>query len=278
MCARQGSQTAGCTAFPASITREEPGGDANDPHHAALERLATGEWGWRNDRQDVFHFPLSDWPNWRRVKFWGLPTFVAFRYGDAHRAVAALWVRRLREEDPEDLGVCLDRMEAWAQPIAAAYRTEFTKAEPTYTSWKSKDDVIVQTINAEIAGFFSSSSYRAVVAASFAWPRVCVMYGYAFRAEEDDALVDKVRERYVKEAFSRLTVNDPHRSPDGLEELPQHPTMRTRRLIPDLGPRVADHHFVAFLDPGLKHDPVVHLPSVRGEGVTWPHGPSELPV
>jgi len=210
----------GVPPTPTSITREEPGGDANDPHHAALERLATGEWGWRNDRRDVFHFPLSDWPNWRRVKFWGLPTFVAFRYGDAHRAVAALWVRRLREEDPEDLQVCLDRMEAWAQPIAEAYRTQFTRGEPTYASWKSKDDVMIQTINADVAGFFSRSSYRAVVGVSFAWPRVCVMYGYAFRAEEDEALVDTVRERYVKEAFSRLTVNDPHRSPDGLEELP----------------------------------------------------------
>jgi len=209
----------GAPPTPASITREEPGGDAEDPHHAALERLATGEWGWRNDRQDVFHFPLSDWPNWRRVRFWGLPTFVAFRYGDEHRAVAALWVRRLREEDPEDLQVCLDRMEAWAQPIAAAYRTEFTKGKPSYTSWKSKDDVIVQTVDADVAGFFSHSRYRAVMGVSFAWPRVCVMYGYAFRSEDDDAFTDTVRDRYLKEAFSRLTVNDPLRSPDGLEEL-----------------------------------------------------------
>ncbi|MFW5739586.1 MAG: hypothetical protein ACOC1F_04405 [Myxococcota bacterium] len=213
---------------PTTVTREEPGGDAHDPQEAALQRLVDGEWGWRNDKRDVFHFPLSDWPNWRRVRFWGMPAFVGFRYGDAHRAVAALWVRRLREGDPEELHVCLERMEAWGEPIAAAYRTEFKKGETSFASWKSENDVLVQTVDAEVAGIFSRSSYRAVLGVSFGWPRVCVIYGYAFRVGEDAELAGQVRDKYAKEAFSRLTVSDPHRSPDGAEELP---------LPPDPGPR-----------------------------------------
>ena len=205
---------------PASVTREEPGGDANDPHRAALQRLVKGGWGWRNDKQDVFHFPLSDWPNWRRVRFWGLPTFVGFRYGDAHRGVAAMWVRRLRPEDPEDPKVCLDRMEAWGRPIADAYRTKVVKGPLSRASWKSQDDVLVQSVDAEVAGVFSRSSYRAVVGVSFAWPRVCVLYGYAFRVGEDESLADDVRQRYVEEAFSQLTVHDSHRCPDGVPLLP----------------------------------------------------------
>lgn len=224
----------GTPPSPASVTRSEPGGDAHDPHVAALERLATGEWGWRNDKQDVFHFPLSDWPNWRRVRFWGLPAFVGFRYGDTHRAVSALWVRRLSADDPEELNVCLERMEAWGASIASAYQTTFTKRETTYASWKSKDDVLVQTVDAEVRALFSRRSYRAVLGVSFAWPRVCVLYGYAFRVEGDEALVEAVRDRYVREAFSRLTVMDPLRSPDGVDELPSMKNADETKLLESL--------------------------------------------
>jgi hypothetical protein len=210
----------GVPPSPASVTREEPGGDASNPHKAALDRLLTEPWGWRNDKQDVFHFPLSDWPNWRRVRFWGLPAFVGFRYGDAHRAVTGLWVRRLRPDDPEQLEVCLDRMQAWGKPIASAYQTTFTMGPRSFASWKSKDDVLVQSVDAEVSALFSHRTYRAVVGVSFAWPRVCVLYGYAFRVEGEEDVAAQVRDRYAREAFSRLTVRDPLRSPDGVQELP----------------------------------------------------------
>ena len=81
--------------------------------------------------------------------------------------------------------------------------------------------LLVQAIDARVAGIFSSTSYRAVVGVSFAWPRVCVIYGYAFRDGEDEKAADEARARYIREAFSRLTVADPHRSPDGVPELPK---------------------------------------------------------
>ena len=210
----------GVPPSPESISREEPGGDASDPHQAALLRLGSEPWGWRNDRQDVFHFPLTDWPHWRRVRFWGLPAFVGFRYGDAHRAIAGLWVRRLRPEDPESLEVCFDRMHAWSQPIASDYQTKLTLGPRSYASWKSKDDVLVQSVDAQVSALFAHRAYRAVVVVSFAWPRVCVLYGYAFRVDGDEKAAERARDRYALEAFSRLTVNDPHRSPDGVQELP----------------------------------------------------------
>lgn len=222
----------GVPPTPSSVSRDEPGGDAHDPHHAALDRLLTGEWGWRNDRRDVFHFPLSDWGNWRRVRFWGMPTFVAFRYGNKHRAVAALWARRLQDEDPESLELCLERMEAWATPVAELYHAEFIKRPRTKASWKTDDDVLVQPIDAIVNSLFSRSTYHAVAAATFAWPRVCVVYGYAFRSEEEEGLAAKVRDRYAREAFSRLTVNDPLRSPDGIELLPTVDLGEAERLSP----------------------------------------------
>ena len=119
--------------------------------------------------------------------------------------------------------MCLERMEAWGTPIAAGYRTEFKKGKTSYASWKSDDDVLVQTVDAEVAGIFSRSSYRAVLGVSFGWPRVCVIYGYAFRVGKDPSLADAVRDRYAKKAFSQLTVGDPYRCPDGVEELPLPP-------------------------------------------------------
>ena len=208
---------------PDSVTREEPGGDSSEPQRAALLRLNGEPWGWRNDKQDIFHFPLSDWPNWRRVRYWGIPAFVGFRYGDSHRAVAALWLRRLRPNDPEDESVCLERMQIWTKPIVEVYQTTLAMGKSSRASWKAKDDVIVQSVDAQVSSVFSHRTYRAVVAATFAWPRICLLYGYAFRDDSVDGSDDtaaRVRDRYATEAFSKMTVLDPLVPPEGITELP----------------------------------------------------------
>ena len=218
--AKSKNQAPGVPPSPASVTREEPGGDALDPREAALDRLANEPWGWRSDKQDAFHFPLTDWENWRRVRYWGLPTFVAFRYGDAHHGVTGLWVRALRPEDPDDINVCFDRMHDWGKRIATAYQTSFTLGTRATASWKAKDDVIVQTVDAGVFMLLTRRTYRAVVGVTFGWPRVCLVYGYAFRDDGDNSTAVQVRDRYAREAFQRLTVGDPLRPPAGVEELP----------------------------------------------------------
>jgi len=220
-CVKSKAQPPGAPPTPATVTRDEPGGDAYDPHRAALERLLHEQWGWRNDKRDEFHFPLSDWEQWRRVRFWGVPAFVGFRYGDKHRAVAALWARRLRTEDADDPQICLDRLEDWGGPIADFYHTTVTKGAISRVSWKDQDDVIVQVVDAQVSNVFSHRKYAAVVGATFGWPRICLVYGYAFRVEDWEEIADEVRLRYAREAFSKLTVKDPLRPPDGLDWVPE---------------------------------------------------------
>ena len=58
----------GMPPSPESITMSEPGGDAYEPHLAALERQLEQSWGWRSDKDDQVHFPLPDWDNWRRIR------------------------------------------------------------------------------------------------------------------------------------------------------------------------------------------------------------------
>jgi hypothetical protein len=207
----------GVPPTPISVTRDEPGGDAADPVQAALLRLGSEGWGWRNDKRDYVHFPLSDWANWRRVRFWGVPTFVGFRYGNKHHAVAAMWARRLRTGDAEDPSACMQYAQEWAEPILDTYRATIQTVSETRVPWRAEDDVLLRTINARVAGLLSSRTYYCVVGAVIPWPHTCAVYGYAFYAdEEDDAAAAKARDRYAREAFRQLTLTRPS-PPDDLE-------------------------------------------------------------
>ncbi len=63
---------------PASVTVKEPGGDAADPHAAALERLVSAPWGTRDDRDGQVNVPLPDSENWKRLRYFGVEQFVGF--------------------------------------------------------------------------------------------------------------------------------------------------------------------------------------------------------
>lgn len=200
----------GMPPTPSTVSRKEPGGDAHDPNRAALERLAGQPWGWRQDRNKVFSYPLSDSKNWRRVRYWGVKTFVGFRYGDKHHGVAALWAKRLEPGEPETAELCLRKFEDWAAPIAHFYSTSFEDRGTQRATWEGKD-VIVKKVDANVKSLLAWRRYLGVMGASLAWPRVCVVYGYAFRVDDAEDVASAVRDRYAREAFGKLTViaNEP---------------------------------------------------------------------
>ncbi len=204
-CSHVVRQPPGKPPTPTTITREEPGGDAFDPHRAALQRLATEGWGWRNDKKEVFHFALSDWKNWRRVRYWGVPTFVGFRYGDHHRAVAALWVRKVHDGDLATADACMGRFEEWAMPLADGYSTRLLRTADSRVSWRGNNDVLVRTVDAEVRTLLTRTSWFGVMGAAVAWPpSVCVVWGYAFNADEAEQEALRARDRYAREAFQQL--------------------------------------------------------------------------
>jgi hypothetical protein len=209
-------QPPGKPPSPKTVTREEPGGDAFDPQRAALERLASEPWGWRNDKRDVFHFPLTDWPNWRRVRYWGVPTFVGFRYGDKHRAAAALWVRRVQEGDSQTPEACMMRFEQWGLHYVSAYGARIRDATSSYVTWRKKDDVYVKSFDADVSALFSERTYLGTVGATLGWPGVCVVYGFAFETGEAAQAAEKARARYAREAFTNLAQMTPA-PPEGIE-------------------------------------------------------------
>ena len=106
----------------------------------------------------MFHFPLTDWKNWRRVRYWGVPTFVGFRYGDDHRAVAALWVRKVQQEDPATAEQCMKQFQDWAMPLVDGYGGHVVRTSDSYVSWRGEGDVLVRSVDAEIKSLFSTSN------------------------------------------------------------------------------------------------------------------------
>jgi hypothetical protein len=192
-----------------SINREEPGGDAADPHVAALERLLGQPWGWRNDKQDALHVPLPDWQNWRRIRYFGVPTFVGFRYGDDHHAVIGIWVRAAAEGTTPDQ--CLEAFEKWAAPTAHDFSVEVGFGDTTRSPWspdgqgrEGQGEVVVKSVEAEVNTLFSNKSYTGAYGAYVMWPKTCTIFGVAVPVRDSPELAHQVRDRYVREGFARI--------------------------------------------------------------------------
>ncbi len=196
----------GVPPAPVTVTREEPGGDAADPHLAALARLTRQPWGWRNDRQDALHLPMPDWANWRRVTFWGVPTFAGYRYGDGHHAVLGVWVREATAEESATSEACLDAFERWGEGSLRVFGVEVGPRSQTEARWQ-RGKATVRSLDARLDTLLSSRAWAAAYAAYVMWPGTCTVYGVAVPLGDDaadEAAARAVRDRFVREGFARM--------------------------------------------------------------------------
>lgn len=196
-------QPPGAPPTPETITREDPGGDAHDPHLAALLRLVNEPWGYRQDKQDALRIPMPDFANWRRVKFFGVPAFAAFRYGDSHHAVLGVWVRPVEAADDGNLAACLDRFENWGEAMARTFRVKTTQPVTTEARW-SRGELVIRSLDARIDTLLSRKSYAAAYAAYRMWPGTCTVIGVAIASRDVEDEAKKARDRYVQEGFARI--------------------------------------------------------------------------
>jgi hypothetical protein len=204
-CATSPHQPPGTPPSPSSITREEPGGDADNPHHSALERLLATPWGWRGDKQGTLKIPLPDWENWRPVRYWGVPTFAGYRYGDDHHAVLAAWIRPFDEGQEQSPDGCLTSFEAWGTPTAKAFDVELGPVEVVHLPWRTTE-VVIKSVDASIKSVFWNKSYAAAYAGYVSWPGTCTVVGIAVPMRDDADLARAVRDRYLHEAFTQLEI------------------------------------------------------------------------
>jgi hypothetical protein len=208
---------------PRTVTVQHPGGDATDPDEAALERLLAQRWGVRRDRTNTLLVPLPDATHWTRVRLWGYPTRAAFRFGDEHYGIVALWYGPSAEKDAP--ASCLDRFLDEARPAAEGYGARVLATHRLAVVPRPLEElgtfgpvpradrvaepgpgaIVVQVVDAVVEGIFSSHQYAGALAAYPSWPGTCLVQGFVAKAGDHPALAARIRDRWVSEGAPRLS-------------------------------------------------------------------------
>ncbi len=214
-------RAAGLPPTPKTVTVENPGGDAYDPELAALDRLATEPWSTRRDRDNTLLIPLADARHWQRVRLWGYPTRAAFRFGDDHYGIVAVWYRRTAGKgDPES---CLAEFIAEARPIAEGYGARVMGTRVVHTTQRAPavrrpprgaphpatvarptGPMVVQVVDAEVDGLLDTHTYAGALAAYPSWPGTCLLQGFVVVADKHRDVAVRVRDRWVAEGATRF--------------------------------------------------------------------------
>lgn len=207
-CATAPTQPPGAPPTPQSVTRDEPGGDAADPHLAALRRELTEPWGRRRDKDNQLLVPVADKHNWKRVRYWMVDHFTGFRYGEDGHSLNVVLVQELEpkkghEGEKVDAGLCLTRAEEWAKPQFDAYGVDVKNLETVFVKWK-KTDIPVRLADAHFEYLFEVKEVSAAWASYPAYPDACLIFGIVVPWDGHPEIAKQVRDRWVKEAVRKL--------------------------------------------------------------------------
>jgi hypothetical protein len=196
-----------------SITREHPGGDAADPHFAALARQLEEPWGWKSDKDAQLRVPLVDSKNWKRVRFWAVDHFVGFRYGSDVHAVASVFIQEVPEGEAGSAAACMRHFERWSRPRLRDFHVRLGPIAERSLPWHERT-VLVHQANAAVPFGFETSELTAAWAAYPAYPDGCLIFSLAVPWRDQEGTAKAVVERWVEQGLERikpLTPNSPHR-------------------------------------------------------------------
>lgn len=115
------------TPTPGTVTRDNPGGDAQSPVDAALARLESQPVGVKDDKFRTLRPRLPDAGNWKRIRFFGYPTRAAFRYGKDHYAMTVITYSDAEGDDAPE--TCLRRFVQEARGLAVRFDVEMGPLE-----------------------------------------------------------------------------------------------------------------------------------------------------
>lgn len=202
---QQPQKPAGEPPTPTSISKEEPGGDAEDPRRAALERLLTEPFRTRPDKFNSILVPLADHPNWRRVKIWGYPTRATFRYGDDHHALSVVWYTDAEGDD--SVPACYDKFMGFAGEIAEQYKAEYELDPLERRDFEVRgepSELFLRGVEGHVSAGFVSDDYYGAFAVHPSWPGTCLVYAFAVVSTDHPELARQVRDRWLEEAAHKL--------------------------------------------------------------------------
>lgn len=193
---------------PASVTIQEPGGDAENPEEAALFRQLDEPWGLREDKDAQLFLPLPDAEHWKRVRYWGVEHFVGFRYGNEHRVMAIGFVQEVPAGTPVTSETCMRRFEAWGRPQTKPFDVRFGPFQVHHQRWRDQK-LEVHSVDGDLSLGFSTAKFSAAWAAYPAYTDGCLIYAMAVPWREHPELAQKVRDRWVDEAFAKADPKTP---------------------------------------------------------------------
>jgi hypothetical protein len=180
------------------------GGEGGTMHAAALEQLKRSPLGPRSDKQNSMQIMLPDAEHWMRVKFWGVPSLVGFRYGKDHHAVVGAYVTHV--DDNTVPGACNKSFEDWAQPLVEMFDVELD-SEPLRTMpWGDRKTMDLAVILAHTATLAMQDSYAVTYAVYPAWKNACLVVGAAVPARDEDQRALDVRDRFARDILPKLVV------------------------------------------------------------------------
>lgn len=192
----------GVPPAPASVTLQQPGGDAADPHAAALQRLLDQPWGQRGDKDQQLNVALPDPDNWKRVRYWGVENFLGFRYGKEHHALVVVFVHDSEEEHPSSQD-CLRHFESWGRPLTKPFDVVFQPFRASYQRFREQP-VIALSVDGELSFAFARPRFSAAWAAYSLYPHTCLISAVGVPWRSSGELAEKVRDRFVAEGFPQL--------------------------------------------------------------------------
>jgi hypothetical protein len=192
------------------------GGVGGGAHSAAMEELKIAPLSLRNDKQNSIRVLLPDALHWTRVKFWGAPSLVGFRYGKDHHAMVAAFVTHVdppADASPLPAGTCLKSFEGWAMPWVEAFDVDVQHDAPRAVMWggprgagAEPQIVDIDSVFAKVATLAYRDGYAGAYAAYPAWRGACLIVGVAVPAREDEARAREVRDRFAKEILPHVQV------------------------------------------------------------------------
>ena len=203
------------------------GGEGGSSHAAALEELKVASLSGRTDKQNSVRVFLPDAEHWTRVRVWGVPSLVGFRYGKDHHAIVAGFVTHV--DDNSVQGACAKSFEQWANPWIESFEVDLQHDAPSAFVWHAAPSaagtpassasappsvVEVDSVFAKTATLAERESYAAAWAAYPAWKGACLVVGVAVPVRDDEARAREVRDRFAKEILPKVDALSKDEPPD----------------------------------------------------------------
>lgn len=188
---------------PGSVNMARPGGDAPDPHAAALVRLLEEPLGALRDKDNQVVLEYPDHRNWKRVRFRTFDHLIGFRYGDKFNGTIVVLAHDTRAGRKSESRACIRQVETLARPRLRALSVKIGPILETEITWHDQR-VIVHSVDGAFPWGFQRIEFSAAWAAYPAYEKACLIQGIGIKHENRPDLARLVRDRWIREVAAAI--------------------------------------------------------------------------